>query len=83
MQKRIYFRVRLSEEERERLMQLAKAWGCSRSEILRSGLKLFYSHEPKERDIKSIEPAPRKGVLDQGAKPSSQPGGPETAKKSL
>ena len=64
--KRIFFRVRLSEEERWQLTQLARAWGCSGSEILRSGLKLFYFHEPKVGNIDSIAPAPRKGSGPRG-----------------
>jgi predicted DNA-binding protein len=39
--RRKIFRIRISEEEGQRLTQLAKAWGCSRSEILRSGLKFI------------------------------------------
>jgi hypothetical protein len=51
--RRKIFRIRISEEERERLTQLAKAWGCSRSEILRTGLKFI----PMNRRAGALNPS--------------------------
>jgi hypothetical protein len=44
-----FFSLRLSERERERLSEIAKDWGCSRSEVLRLCFQLVF---PKRKELK-------------------------------